>query len=481
MMEAVFMFFVKAVLIGLLFIGCYFGLDKHSARLRYQWLSAVSMLFLLLPLLDQLLNSVDITVAVRPNHLLLTEGIEFLQESWVQLGLLFYSFIGSWLLLYLLLGLFQLSKYRQSAVQAPGQLQKLINDLSHRIGLTKAPELKLHSDNAMSPCTFGSFKPVVLLPANAVDWPKEQLELVLLHELAHIKHHDFLRLNGARLLLAFYWFLPPAWWLLAELKKLSEQLADDTVLNVGANDADYAEVLLRAGRLHKETASMAVAVNGNGEYYQRVMTVLDRYVDRTAQANKTARPLFWFLILSAFSAAAVDLSVENKGYLKLPVDMINIQKIHDKLDQEDAAWNESLKVIAVSTESAPEIKQSARLEMSGYLAGDIEVPSVERFEGINTDIDIRANFNIDEKGRAYAVKVKPQGLEGALREEISNAIRNSQFAVHRLNGEPVVVTGAEQRYQLKEKPRKEKASIKEGKHVRDIKSKKGTIKPAEKK
>ncbi|MBB6520494.1 M56 family metallopeptidase [Pseudoteredinibacter isoporae] len=484
MTAALLMFPVKAALVGLLFIGCYYGLDKHSARLRYQWLSTISVLFLLFPILDQLLNSFDVTVAVRTNHLLLRSGAELLQEPWLQIGLLLYCFICSWLLFYVFLGLSQLSRYRKSAQTAPLELQQLLDKLSARIGLLNVPELKLHHNNAMSPCTFGSLNPVVLLPANAVDWPKEQLELVLLHELAHVKHRDFLRLNGARFLLAFYWFLPPAWWLLAELKKLSEQLADDTVLNVGANDADYAEVLMRAGRLHKEASSMAVAVNGNGEYYQRVMTVLDRYVDRTAQPNKASRPLFWFLILSTFSAAAIDLSVENKGYLKLPVEMVSIQKFRDApvagAVEENVGWDESLKVVAMAAEKAPTAERSTRFEMSGYLAGDIELPSAQLFEGINKDIDIRANFNIDEKGRAYAVKIKPQDLETELREEISNAIKNSQFAVHRLNGEPVVVTGAEQRYQLKEKPKKEKASKKEDKPMRDIKMKKDAIKPAEK-
>ncbi|GAA6151109.1 M56 family metallopeptidase [Pseudoteredinibacter isoporae] len=481
MFAVVLMFFVKAALVGLLFIGCYFGLDKHSARLRYQWLSVVSVLFMLFPFLDQQLNSVDIALAVRPNHLLLRDSMEILQDPGWQFGLLAYCFISCWLLLYLFLGLSQLSKYRQAATVAPAALRDVLQGLSARIGLAKVPELKLHQNAAMSPCTFGFLKPVVLLPANAIDWPREQLELVLLHELAHIKHRDFLRLNGARLLLAFYWFLPPAWWLLAELKKLSEHLADDTVLNVGANDADYAEVLLQAGRLHKEASSMAVAVNGNGEYYQRVMTVMDRYVDRTAQPGRATRPLFWFLILSTFSAAAVDLSIENKGYLKLPVDMVRIQKFHDTPVRDTTTWNESLKVIAMAIETAPAIDKVARVEMSGYLADDIELPSAELFEGVDKTIEIRANFNIDQNGRAYAVKVKPEELEKTLREEISNSIRKSQFAVHRLNGERVVVTGAEQRFQLREKPKKERAQVKEDKPAHDTKPPKGSVESVEKK
>lgn len=431
----------KISLIGLLLLGCYLGLDKHSARLRYQWLTLAAALLLVFPLLDQLLSSFSIELAVRPSHFFLQESADLLQKKWLQYSLLVYCFISVWLMLYCVLGLVQLRRLRKQSEAGDKRMNRILSELSQKIGLKKPVTLSLHSSRNLSPCTFGYFKPVILLPEGAQSWPQAQIELVLLHELAHVKHGDFLRINSVRLLVAVYWFFPPLWFLLNEMKKLSEQLADDTVLNAGVNDTDYAEVLLEAGRLHKRASAMAIAVNGNGEYYQRVMTVMDRYADRDGQNNRTARPMFWFLVLCALSAAAVDLKAKSKGYLQLPIDVVDVKTVLDSNNGMDkSSWGEALTVVASAHQ-----EKGLRWSMSGYLAGSIEMPSSDFLQD---DVDVQAVFNIDADGKAYGVKLEPTNLLPELRYEIKNSIQNSQFAAHRLNGEPVLLTGVKQRYRF---------------------------------
>lgn len=441
MLAAALMFVIKTALLCLLMLGCYRGLEKHSARLRYQWLTLAVLLIIFFPVIDYLLNSFSIVVALRPSHLLLQEAAQLLSLAWVQYGLLLYSFVTSWLCLYFVIGHIQLMHISRQAGPPNRQLEKLMHELSKKIALAHAPKLCIHHRADISPCTFGVFNTVILLPADAPSWPRAQLELVLLHELAHIKHRDFLKINTVRLLVSVYWFVPPLWYLLRELKKLSEQLADDTVINAGANDADYAQILLEAGRLHKQASAMAVAVNGNGAYYQRVMTVLDRYVDRTAQKNQGPRSMFLFLIFCFVAAASVDLELHDKGYREIPLKFIDITQV--RIRQPQAAWQESLKVTALTTGEL-----SPPLMMSGYLAGELQLPDARYFAELGQDVDVQAQFSIDPHGKAFDIELQPKNLSQELRQELAKSIRQSQFAQHRLNGEAITLTGVKQRYQL---------------------------------
>jgi hypothetical protein len=55
----------------------------------------------------------------------------------------------------------------------------------------RAPVTVLLSDEVSVPETFGWRAPVIVLPLAARQWPLDRLRLVLLHELFHIKRHDW--------------------------------------------------------------------------------------------------------------------------------------------------------------------------------------------------------------------------------------------------------------------------------------------------
>ena len=98
--------------------------------------------------------------------------------------------------------------------------------------------------------TWGVLRPVILLPADAGDWPEERLTTALLHELAHVRRWDFLTQLAARAACAIYWFNPLAWLALARVRREQEQAADDVALGCGLDRYAYAGHLLAivAGR-----------------------------------------------------------------------------------------------------------------------------------------------------------------------------------------------------------------------------------------
>jgi beta-lactamase regulating signal transducer with metallopeptidase domain len=81
-----------------------------------------------------------------------------------------------------------------------------------------------------TPMTFGWKNPVILLPADLPQWPTEKLDLVLAHELAHIRNGDYIIRMVSALNKSLYWFHPVSWWLDKRLSELSEHVSDDAAL-----------------------------------------------------------------------------------------------------------------------------------------------------------------------------------------------------------------------------------------------------------
>jgi hypothetical protein len=92
------------------------------------------------------------------------------------------------------------------------------------------------------------FRPAVLMPTGAADWPAGRQRVVLLHELAHVRRRDCQVQLVAHLALALHWFNPLAWWAVRRLRIEREHACDDHVLRSGARASDYADHLLQIAR-----------------------------------------------------------------------------------------------------------------------------------------------------------------------------------------------------------------------------------------
>ncbi len=99
---------------------------------------------------------------------------------------------------------------------------------------------------AATPLTLGLLRPVILLPEQAL--PAEHLELILRHELLHIRRGDLWYKALLLTVNAVHWFNPLVWWMAREAGRNLEYCCDDAV--VRGRDADfrrrYGAVLLHA-------------------------------------------------------------------------------------------------------------------------------------------------------------------------------------------------------------------------------------------
>jgi hypothetical protein len=84
------------------------------------------------------------------------------------------------------------------------------------------------------------------LPLAATAWGEEQLRIVLLHELGHVRAGDWAFNLLGRVACALYWFHPGVWFVTRWLRDDCELACDDRVIAAGVRRSDYAELLVSA-------------------------------------------------------------------------------------------------------------------------------------------------------------------------------------------------------------------------------------------
>lgn len=171
--------------------------------------------------------------------------------------------------------------------------------------------------------------PVILLPAAAAGWPEEQLEIVLEHELAHVRRRDLWWRLAGTLACCLYWFHPLAWWAAAQQRKESEMACDDQVLT-GCSSEQYATGLVAVAREASGHATPAavMAMAKPRELEGRLLAVLDGTRRRgAASVLSVAGALVAGMLTVSPLVAWQDAGVQMKGAVRDVVGVIPGAKV----------------------------------------------------------------------------------------------------------------------------------------------------------
>jgi len=191
-----------------------------------------------------------------------------------------------WLAGVIVLGLWAAVRFRKlrqlhngkfSDADMPEWFGTLFTNTAKKLGLKKLPGIVL-SKNIASPAVFGTFRPVLVLPADTVrHLSQNRTEHILLHELAHIKRGD-LKVNSLYMLLQIvYWFNPLLWLLRRRLQHLRELCCDATVAGILRDKTtDYRETILQNAKwLLTGPARSGIGLLGLAEDSRNLLVRLD--------------------------------------------------------------------------------------------------------------------------------------------------------------------------------------------------------------
>ena len=163
-------------------------------------------------------------------------------------------------------------------------------------------ELRIGSDTDV-PLSYGLFRPVILLPAHSDGWSEDRRNVVLLHELTHIRRLDALWSFVSQLACAAYWFHPLAWLAAARFRQEQERSCDDAVVRAGAARSAYAGHLVAlAGSLTSRSALGMAEAKG---LEQRIRALLDPHRKRQSLSRRAAVAALSAILLCAIPFAAI--------------------------------------------------------------------------------------------------------------------------------------------------------------------------------
>jgi hypothetical protein len=142
-------------------------------------------------------------------------------------------------------GLYQMGRLRRHRIFDPGALwQERLQALAARLGIRKPVDL-IQSAYVPVPVTFGFLKPSILVPLGMLtNLPADQVETILLHELAHIRRNDYLANLLLHITEAVFFFNPGLRWIAALIREEREACCDDMVLMGTADRNSYFDALV---------------------------------------------------------------------------------------------------------------------------------------------------------------------------------------------------------------------------------------------
>lgn len=137
------------------------------------------------------------------------------------------------------------------------------------------------SDARIGPAVSGLWWSYIVIPRPLPEQlSREQLRMVLLHELSHVRRWDVLWDQLTNLLVAVHWFNPVAWWARSQLRLQREQACDAMVLRYADRERqrEYGRLVVELASRRPSPAWEVVLVGACGSPWR-----LKRRIDMIAE------------------------------------------------------------------------------------------------------------------------------------------------------------------------------------------------------
>lgn len=179
--------------------------------------------------------------------------------------------------------------------------QDRVDVLAGRLGIRRTVAL-CRSALLETPVVIGWIKPVILLPISALtSLTTEQIEMIIAHELAHIRRHDYIVNLVQTAVETLLFYHPAVWWVGRKIRAEREHCCDDLAVACCGDAVEYARALAQLEEVRCSAPAFAMAATG-GPLLSRVRRLISR--PHSAQESRSG-----WMIVAGVVVASVALCV----------------------------------------------------------------------------------------------------------------------------------------------------------------------------
>lgn len=301
-----------------------------------------------------------------------------------------------------------------------------------------------------SPMTIGHFKPIILIPIGMLSQlSSQQVEAILIHELAHIKRSDYLVNVLQNIIETLLFFHPVTWILSAHIRIERENLCDDHSVDVQKNPIHLAKALFEIQKKANHVPGLALGSNGSKYLLKnRIERLFNNSKPNSKKGNGIISAAILVLFLIGTSLFHFNVSIaDSDEIISQNLKNSKIDESANAIDKEEL--NPKIKsghfdVAQKKTELPVYDKNKARTQKikANKLSTNLKTPSSNRISVGNDEITVIKTTSNGQKLELVFTepddikklkidgkKIKPKNYveyKNLLNKEVFNSMRSSE-------------------------------------------------------
>lgn len=262
--------------------------------------------------------------------------------------------------------IYRIRNYRNQEV--PEYWAQRVLELSQILKIKKKIVL-LESQLVSVPSVTGFFKPIILIPIGLLsNLPQDQIEAILLHELAHIRRKDyFINLVQSFAEILFF-FNPGVLWVSSIIKEERENCCDDIAVGITKSKTKFIHALVSFQEYNMKQNKLAM---GFGSKKNQLLERAKRIIHDNNKSLNSIEKTFLsicIIIIASFTVACSNTKTATSQVLENPSYPSDIAYGREATEQEEAiieaqvAEAEELSQIEVKAEEAEAFAEVTQVE-----------------------------------------------------------------------------------------------------------------------
>ncbi|HEY9047725.1 MAG TPA: M56 family metallopeptidase [Ohtaekwangia sp.] len=205
------------------------------------------------------------------------------------------------------------SRLRKDASLIDGYWHNKVQEIAAQLTIERTI-LLAESVRVQAPIVLGYIKPLIIIPTGMLTGlTTAQLETIFIHELTHIRRHDYL-VNLLQLIVeAIFFYNPFVWKLSAIIRDEREHCCDDAVVKTSGNAATYATALVQLEEVRLGQAGIALSLAENkNQLLNRIKRLMEKSVKHYSGRERIIPVVL--LVLGLLCASWLTISARTKEH-----------------------------------------------------------------------------------------------------------------------------------------------------------------------